>query len=138
MLGQEKEGKMMLTENELFEKKSFQSTINPSLMGSAKSVEFNFIKISPERRKNMIFSSISLFPNDAKLDRTLINDTKYDYNCRRKDKFNIPIMRGKKDHKVTFKDDFIEKVLIESYKEINKQTELKVTNTCSNCACNIY
>ena len=138
-MGQDKEGKLTLTENELLDKKSFQSTMNPSLMGSAKSVEFNFVKISPERKKATILSSISLLPIDNRMDRLFNNtDTKCEYLIKRRDKFNNPIMKGKKDHKVTFKDEFIEKVFIESYKEINKQIDIKTTNTCSNCACNIF
>src|SRR5438874_2707164 len=136
MLGREGEIKMFLGENDI-DKKSSQSTINRSDFGSAINIpDLRFVKVSPERKKLHRLNTLQISSsNGNNLDKIQIIQEANDELTNRKDKFNTVIKKGKKEHKVTFKEDFLEKIEIESFKDMNKPIDAKIINRCSNCAC---
>ena len=146
MLAHENDSKTILPEMDLFDKKSFQSTINRSDMSSQKNIiEFQFTKISPERRKDLKRknSGVSVSLNANNLEKIIVQEIQnnaVEDAGKRKDKFSTIIKKGGKEHKVTFKENFIDKVFIDSFKEFNKASEFKpaIHAKCSNCACVIY
>ena len=134
------EFKMILADNENFEKKSSHSTATKSYQSSEKNQTIiQFIKISNDKRKS---KGGSFYLSET---NNIYNYNKNSFNGgvkvnihKRIDKFGTIIKKGGKDHKVSFKDNFIDRTLVESYKEINNNMIVIRTNLCNNCACLIF
>ena len=136
-VGKSYEIKLILADNENFDKKSTYSTsLRSQPCSNTILPHVQFIKLSHEKKSLKAFNSdISLFKN--KIENININEAN-DINHKRRDRFNTIIIKGGKDHKVTFKENFIDRVTIDSFKEINNLMIVRSSRMCSNCACSIY
>ena len=140
MMEGESTPRIIIIEAENFDKKSLQTTFNHSeILNNKALVDFQFIRVTPERKRikrQNSGASASVPVNNTEKMVIFSENFKECPNVRR-DKFNIIIKKGGKEHKISFKDDFVEKVFIDSFKDLNKSSEIKISARCSNCACKI-
>jgi hypothetical protein len=100
-----------------------------------------FIKITNDKRKTHFGSSDKLlskvnYSNMNQSDNMILTLNKNEETKVRRDKSGLIIRKGGKDHKISFKDNLIETVSIESYKEFyNKQT---IIPSRADCNCQIF
>ena len=134
MIQNQQKLKLILKDFEADDKKSMQSPLNNidtnyvRFLNNSKNVKINLDKNKSLKLNSLISSS------------TMNNIEKINLESKRRDKYDNIIKKGGKDHKLTFKENLVEIILIDSYKEYyNKPYEIKSTNRdCIECACLIF
>lgn len=114
--------------SENFKNKSIESTLNI----------FNEINTSSKEVLKQI--NTSNYYNNFESNQNILNKKTNSSIGTRKDIFGTSILKGRKEHKIYFKDNIVEVIEIESYKEyLNEKVEfIKNDNAICACTCRVF